>query len=191
MHHSHDATPPPSHYDRCLAAGAATGSGGLAVFIITQLVPAFRVSAEARFAIILWCGTISGPGALCSLLRPHVAHLGYAMRLGWTQLPEAPDIEPRRSVATRRRMWGIYGTLGCCLWTLAAAIDLGAFTGKLNLHHGNLDVTTMLLCQIGAVCVVVRIVGPALAAVDDVYCAARAHAHNDAGAVIQLHHPAG
>lgn len=190
MHHSHEAMPLPPRYDHALAAGAAIGYGALGGFILTQLDPALRVSATARFSIALWCLQIAGTATICWLLRPHVAHLAYAMRVGRavSTLPDAPDIDPRAGIAARRWMWGTCGTLGCCFWTLAGAIDLGAATGKLNLHHGNLSLATMLLCQLGAVCEVVRLVGPALAEVDDVYRAARAHARDEEGAVIHLHH---
>lgn len=182
MHQSHDALPLPPRYDAALATGAILGYGGLGAFLLTQLHPALRVSGDTRFAIILWCVAISGPGAICWLLRPHITHLAYAMRLGraLAALPAAPDLPPgdlppSRSIAGRRWIWGSSGTLGACAWTLAAAIDIGVATDRLNLHHANLAITTMLLCQIGAVCETVRIVGPSLAAVDDVYRLSHQH----------------
>lgn len=177
MHNSHDALPLPPRFDHALAAGAILGYGGLLVFIVTQLDSDLRVSADAQFNIVLWCIAISGPAAICWLLRPHIAHLAYAMRLGRAlhMLPDAPPVNPRRSIAARRWMWGTCGTAGACVWTLAAAIDIGSATGLVNLHGLRLSMASLLLCQVGAVCEVVRIMGPSLAAVDDVYQLAHDH----------------
>ena len=174
MHQSHqptDAAPLPPRYDAALAAGAIIGSCGLVTFIATQLDPGLRVSSDAQFDIVLWCLTIAIPSGTCWLLRPHIRHLAYAMRLGraMRMLPDAPPVNPRRSIGARRWLWGSCGTIGACLWTLAAAIDLGAATGYLEIHGALLGIASLMLCQIGQACEVVRVMGPSLASVDDVY----------------------
>lgn len=192
--HVHEPPSLPPRYDAVLAAGAIIGYGGALVFLITQHIPGLRVTNDdVRFSIGLWCLAVSGPSAVCWVLRPRLIHLAYAMRLGlsFAGLPDAPDITPRRAFVARRWMWCSCGTIGACVWTLAAGLDIGAFTGKLSIHGVDLDISTLLLCQLGAVCECVRILGPSLAAVDEVYQAARRGGEGPGGTVLQFRRPTG
>jgi hypothetical protein len=192
-HRSHDAPPLSPRYYHSLAAGAAVGNTSLIIFMLTQIDPALRVTTDARFTIVIWCMTLAWTAGICWLLHPHGAHLAYALRLGRAHgaLPAPPDTEPRRGLPARRWVWAACGTTGACVWTLAAAVDIASGAGRVDLYHANLDLTTLLLCQFGAACEIVRILGPSLAAVDDVYRAARVYARDGGGTVVQMRRPAG
>lgn len=187
-----DAAPPiPPRYTSALAATALLSYGALAVFLATQAFPVLRVGSDLRFAISLWFLAFSGPAAICWALRPKIDHIVYVMRLGRAlkSLPEPGGAPPRLHLAARRAVWASAGTFGACCWAMAAAIDIGVATGKVDLHGANLCMTSLILCQLGAVAGVVRIVGPALAEIDAVYQTARAHAtphHTGPGTVTQL-----
>lgn len=188
MHHLHHEAPTPlsPRYDITLAVGAILGYGGLTAFLITQLDPALRIDGDVRYAIAIWCICLGGVSSLSWLLRPRVAHVAYALVLGraLAALPDVPDLDeteqpPRAFLAGRRWFWSSCGTIGACAWTLGAAIDITAGTGRLDVAGANLAIATLVLCHVGVLCETVRFVGPSLAAVDDVYELARLRRRRD------------
>lgn len=184
-----DPLPLPPQYDAVLAAGAVLGYGGLAAFLLTQTDAGLRVGWEVTFGFLVWCLSISAPAAICWMARPQITHVTYAMRLALAldALPDAPHIvPPRASFAARHWVWGSCGMIGACAWTLGAAMDVGAATGRLLLAAHALNAATMVLGQLGAVAISVRIMGPSLAAVDDIYRAARGDIDTQGAKIIKL-----
>lgn len=192
MHDPYKPSSLPPRFDPALAAVAMLGYGGLVVFLATQLDPKLRVSGDARFQVVLWCIEMAAPAAVCWYLRPRLIHFAYAMRLGRAaaHLPDAPPLQDVPSIATRRCIWCCCGTVGTIAWTLAAGIDAGTFSGLLDVHGSGLMLSTLLLCNLGAVGQCVRILSPSLAAVDEVYQLARRHGQGPSGGdVLPLKRP--
>jgi hypothetical protein len=191
--YDHD-TPLPPRYDTILVAAAILGYGGVAAFIATQIVPALRIGGDQRYAIAMWLLALSGPSTMCWVLRPRAIHLAYGMRVGraLALLPGRPEVNPRwAALATRRWIWHTCGPIGLAAFAASGAIDIASAIGALDLRGPNLDVVTLLLCQMGCVCAVIRVLGPELAAVDDIYELARTRWDGEGGTVLQLRRPTG
>jgi hypothetical protein len=172
----------PPRYDPILRIVAATSYITTCGFLASQIYAPFRVPEDLRFAVIIWLLSIGDVAVVCWLLRPAVAHIAYAMRLGRAN-GTPPAMSSELAVphfAGRRRVWGMCGTFAACCWTIAAAADGASAGGVLDLHRGALVMFTFVACQGGTVALVVRLAGPALLELNDVYELACRHAVTEA-----------
>lgn len=151
------------------------------LFAASQADPALRMSGDMRYVVVLWLLIIGGSSAVCWLARPHLAHVQVVFEVGRRLPVDAAPKRPDRpaQLAVRRAIWRASGASAACAVTLAAAIDIGAATNKLNLHGQNLDIVSLVILSVAVIAGIKCIVGPDLSKIDEVYQAARAYAQRD------------
>lgn len=164
----------PRRFDVYLGATAALAPMLIALFMLTQAVTALRVDGDARFEVVLWLVEIEGVAAISFFVRPCIAHVRYAMNIGLDRGASypAPAEDHPRQLAVRRVAWRLATAAAVAFWSATVAIEAASDTGALDLHGSNLFTVVEVTSAAATVGALVRLIGPGLTELDDVFRAA-------------------